>query len=71
MKSLLGRSSTRRGTQVAVLLPRPLRGAVVRLRDLGQEVQAVRLVRRRTGLGLVPALSAVQAAREQLAEKDE
>lgn len=56
---------------VTVLLPEPLRSAVVRLRDDGRSVDAVRLVRERTGLGLLPAHKAVQAAQPELAEPDE
>ena len=51
---------------VAVLLPRPLRSQVVQLRDGSGEVAAVRLVREQTGLGLLPAVIAVRAARERL-----
>ena len=55
---------------VAVLLPQPLRSEVVRLRDAGTEVDAVRLVREQTGLGLVPAVRAVRAARLRLDDGD-
>ncbi len=55
---------------VTVLLPQPLRSQVVHLRDGGGKVAAVRLVREQTGLGLLPAVLAVQAARERLSEDD-
>ena len=50
---------------LAVLLPQPLRSEVVRLRDGGKQVAAVRLVREQTGIGLLPAHKAVQAARHE------
>ncbi len=55
---------------VTVLLPQPLRSEVVRLREIGDEVEAVRLVREQTALGLVPALFAVRSARDVLTEPD-
>ena len=55
---------------VAVLLPQPLRYEVVRLRGAGREVEAVRMVREQTGLGLLPAYKAVHAAAEQLPAED-
>ncbi len=57
------------GSPVAMLLPQPLRSQVVHLRDGGGEVAAVRLVREQTGLGLLPAFTAVQAAQERLPEE--
>ena len=54
---------------LTVLLPQPLRSEVVRLRDEGEEVEAVRLVRRRTDLGLLPAYKAVMAAQHELSEQ--
>ena len=50
---------------VAVLLPEPLRSQVVALRDGGDEVAAVRRVREQTGIGLLPAVLAVRAARSR------
>lgn len=55
---------------VTVLLPQPLRSQAVRLRELGEEVEAVRLVREQTALGLLPALFAVRSARDVLTEPD-
>jgi hypothetical protein len=55
---------------VTILLPQPLRAEVVRLRDDGQRADAVRLVREQTGLGLMPAFTAVQAAAERLPVED-
>ncbi len=55
---------------VTVLLPQPLRSQAVRLRELGEEVEAVRLVREQTGLGLLPAFFAVRSARDVLTEPD-
>ncbi len=46
---------------VAVLLPEPLAGEVRALLADGKRVEAVRLVRRRTHLNLLPAVLAVDA----------
>jgi hypothetical protein len=52
---------------VPVILPEPVRGQVVQhLRD-GDEVTAVRLVRRRTGLDLLSAVRAVRAVEDDQA----
>lgn len=48
----------------AVLLPEPLRTRVVGAARQDGEVAAVRLVRERTGLGILPAVLAVRAAVE-------
>jgi hypothetical protein len=55
---------------VTVLLLQPRRSEVVRLRDAKRETEAVRLVREQTGLGLLPAFLAVQAAAERLTVED-
>ncbi len=47
--------------QVAVLLPEPLAGQVRTLLADGRQIEAVRLIRRRTGLPLLPAVRAVDA----------
>ena len=46
---------------VPVLLPEPIRGEVVRHLHDHDEVAAIRLVRRRTGLDLLSATRAVRA----------
>jgi hypothetical protein len=46
---------------VAVILPEPLAGQVRALLAAGERIQAVRLVRRRTDLTLLPAVRAVDA----------
>jgi hypothetical protein len=46
---------------IAVILPEPLASEVRALLDEGQRVQAVRLVRERTHLNLLPAVLAVDA----------
>ena len=50
------------GPLTAVLLPPGLREQVVGAARQDGEVAAVRLVRERTGLGLLPAVLAVRAA---------
>lgn len=49
---------------MAVLLPEPLGAEVDVLVAQGREVDAIRLVRRRTDLGLLPAHRAVQHRRD-------
>lgn len=49
------------GPEVAVVLPEPLAGDVRRLVADDRRVEAVRLTRQRTGLGLVLAVRAVDA----------
>jgi len=49
---------------VAVLLPEPLRSEVRTLLAADQYVEAVRLVRQRTHLNLLPATLAVNAVRD-------
>jgi hypothetical protein len=49
---------------VAVLLPEPLASEVRTLVDDDQYVEAVRSVRQRTHLGLLPAVLAVNAVRD-------
>jgi hypothetical protein len=46
---------------VTVILPEPLAGQVRGLLSAGQRIEAVRLVRRRTDLNLLPAVRAVDA----------
>lgn len=46
----------------AVLLPEPLRAEVLGVVSRDGEVAAVRLVRQRTGLNLLPAVLAVRGA---------
>lgn len=46
----------------AVLLPEPLRTEVLVAARRDGEVAAVRLVRKQTGIGLLPAVLAVRAA---------
>ena len=48
--------------QLAVLLPDPLAGQVRALVAQGKQVEAVRLTRQRTGLTLLTAVRAVDAA---------
>ena len=48
---------------VAVLLPEPLDSEVDELLSQDEEVKAIRLVRERTGLGLLPARNAVENRR--------
>lgn len=48
---------------VAVLLPEPLGGQVDALMTQDREVDAIRLVRRRTEIGLLPAYRAVHHRR--------
>jgi hypothetical protein len=49
---------------VAVVLPEPLASEVRTLLSADQYVQAVRRVRQRTHLGLLPAVLAVDAVRD-------
>jgi hypothetical protein len=56
---------------VAVLLPQKLRLEVLRLRQSERTVEAVRRVREQTGLGLLPAYMAVQAAQEELPREED
>ncbi len=60
----LPRSLTFDKDPVAVLLPEPLASEVRGLVDADQYVEAVALVRRRTHLGLLPAVLAVNAVRD-------
>lgn len=46
---------------VAVLLPEPLASEVTDLLGRGERIEAVKLVRRRTGLTILPAVRAVDA----------
>ena len=50
---------------VAVLLPEPLAGEVRVLLTEGQYVPAVKLVRERTALNLLPAVLAVNLVRDE------
>ena len=49
---------------IAVILPEPLASEVRALLAADQRIEAVRLVRRRTHLGLLPAVLAVDAAQD-------
>ena len=49
---------------VAVILPEPLASEVRALLAAGRRVEAVRRVRQRTHLGLLPAVLAVDAAQD-------
>jgi ribosomal protein L7/L12 len=57
------RSKTTRPDMVAVLLPEPLASEVDELLRKDEEIKAIRLVRERTGLGLLPAHNAVKNRR--------
>jgi hypothetical protein len=57
------RSKTARPDLVPVLLPEPLASEVDDLLRQDEEVKAIRLVRQRTGLGLLPAHNAVKYRR--------
>ncbi|RKS74129.1 hypothetical protein CLV35_2630 [Motilibacter peucedani] len=46
---------------LAVILPEPLASEVLELLRIGKRVEAVKLTRARTGLGLLPAVKAVDA----------
>lgn len=56
------RGSGRPQDLTAVLLPEPLLAEMLGLAAQDGEVAAVRLVRQRTGLGILPAVLAVRAA---------
>ncbi len=49
---------------IAVILPEPLAGEVRSLLAAGERIEAVRRVRARTHLGLLPAVLAVDALRD-------
>jgi hypothetical protein len=57
------RSRTAAPELVPLVLPEPLRSQVVALLADGAEVAAVRLVRQRTGAGLLVAVNAVRGRR--------
>ena len=57
--SLFRRSQEPKPAMVPVLLPEPLASEVDELLRQDEEVKAIRLVRERTGLGLVAARNAV------------
>jgi ribosomal protein L7/L12 len=57
------RSRTAKPELVAVLLPEPLASEVDELLRQDEEITAIRLVRERTGLGLLPAYNAVKNRR--------
>ena len=47
--------------EVTVMLPEPLASEVRALMASGSKIDAVRLVRRKTGINLIPAVRAVEA----------
>ena len=57
------RWTTAKPDMVAVLLPEPLASEVDELLSQDEEIKAIRLVRERTGLGLLPAHNAVKNRR--------